>query len=99
MPGTIRPQMGGRATVATLTSGTAVTFTGEGLPLPATVWARPAAGDSITVWYSTDNGANYNVWAAGVITVYAEDVLDSGVTNIRFQRTAGSGTTSTCGVC
>lgn len=99
MPGTIRPQMGGKATVATLVNGNVVTFVGEGMPLPATVWVRPAAGDTVTVSYSTDNGVNYTVWPAGAVTAYAEDILDSGITHLRFQRTAGSGVTSTCGVC
>jgi hypothetical protein len=99
MPGTIRTAMAGRATVVTLVDGDIVTFVGEGMPLPATVWARPAAGDTVAVTYSTDNGVNWQAWPIGPVTAYAQDVLLSGVTHVRFQRTAGTGTTSTCGVC
>lgn len=92
-------KMNGGATVLTLTSGTAQTLSAKGLPLPATVWTRPVAGDTVTISYSTDNGANYQTWPSGAVTSYTEDVLDSGVTHIKFQRTAGAGVTSTCGVC
>lgn len=91
--------MRGAFNITPLPSGTAVAVSMTGAPIPATVWARPGAGDTVTVSYSTDNGANYNTWPGGAVTVYTEDALNSGITHIRFQRTAGSGATSTAGVC
>ena len=91
--------MRGAFNITPLPSGTAVVVSMTGAPIPATVWARPAAGDTVAVTYSTDNGVNWQAWPIGPVTAYAPDVLLSGVTHVRFQRTAGTGTTSTCGVC
>lgn len=91
--------MRGAFDIETLSSGTAVVVSMTGAPIPATVWARPGAGDTVTVSYSTDNQANWNTWPAGAVTAYTEDALLSGITHVRFQRTAGTGTTSTAGVC
>jgi len=91
--------MRGAFNITQLPSGTAVVVPMVAAPLPATIWTRPAVGDTVTVSYSTDNQVNWNTWPAGAVTVYTEDSLLSGVTHVRFQRTAGSGTTSTCGVC
>ena len=91
--------MRGAFNITTLSSGTAVVVSMTGAPIPATIWARPAVGDTVTVSYSTDNGINYNTWPGGAVTAYTEDALLSGITHVRFQRTAGSGTTSAAGVC
>lgn len=91
--------MRGAFNITPLPSGTAVVVSMTGAPIPATVWARPAAGDTVAVTYSTDNGVNWQAWPTGPVTADAQDVLLSGVTHVRFQRTAGTGTTSTCGVC
>lgn len=95
-------QMTGLLHTGTLVDGTAQTIAIHDLPLPLTVWVRPFAGDTVTVSYSTDDGANYQVWpngTAGAVTAYSEDALISGATYIKFQRTAGSGTTSSWGLC
>ena len=84
-------------TPTTLTDGTVVEVPMVGAPLPATVWANPAAGDTVTVSYSLDNGTTYTVIVA--TTVAWEVRFESGITHLKFQRTAGTGTTSTCGVC
>ncbi len=98
-PGSVSDSMRGLFNATTLTSGTAVVVPMRGAPVPATVWARPAAGDTVTVSYSTDNQANWITWPNGAVTAYSQDVLLSGITDLRFQRTAGTGTTSICGVC
>lgn len=88
--------------VQTLVDGTAVVVPMVGAPLPATVWAQPVAGDTVTVSYSRDNGTTYTAWSLGDITSASatkELAFFSGVTHVKFQRTAGAGTTSTCGVC
>jgi hypothetical protein len=95
----VADSMPGLFNATTLTSGTAVVVPMKSAPRPATVWARPVAGDTVTVSYSTDNQANWITWPNGAVTAYSQDVLLSGITHLRFQRTAGSGTTSTCGVC
>lgn len=82
-----------------LPDGTAVDLNMAQSPLPATVWARPGAGDTVTISYSTDGGVSWNVWGPGAVTAYAESIFDSGVTHIRGQRTAGSGAASEYGVC
>lgn len=82
----------------TLANGTPVVVATEGAPIPATVWVVPAAGDTVLVEYSLDSGVSYDNWAKGSVTARANDVLNSGVTHLRFTRTAGAGTTSTYGV-
>lgn len=80
-----------------LVDGTAVVVNMARAPLPALVWVRPAAGDTVAMTYSTDGGVNYN---AGIsATAYTEDKFVAGVTHVKFQRTAGTGTTSTVGIC
>ena len=85
--------------IGTLTDGTARTVDLRGVAQPLSVWVRPVAGDSITVSYSYDLGANWTVWPNGVATVALMDSLVSGITTLQFQRTAGAGVTSTYGVC
>lgn len=71
----------------------------RGAPLPSTVYAKPAPGDTVTIEYSVDDGATYTAWALGGVTVNSDTTFDSGVTHLRGTRTAGSGTTSEFGVC
>lgn len=89
--------MPGMFKTGTLADGNAVTISMFTAPLPCTVWVRPAAGDTVTYSHSCDGGTTYTV--RGAVTAYTEDVLDAGVTHLKFQRTAGSGTTSAYGVC
>lgn len=82
-----------------LADGTAVVKAMSGVEFPSTVWARPASGDTVSVEYSCDGGTTYTAWSAGAVTAYTESVFDAPITHLRFQRTAGSGTTSAYGVC
>lgn len=82
-----------------LTTGDAKIFSMQGAPVPATVWAVVAAGDTITIEISLDGGTTWIAWQKGDITASTYDTLNSGCTHIRFTRSAGSGTTSKCGVC
>lgn len=82
----------------TLPNTTPVVETMEDAPLPCTVWVRPGSGDTVKVEYSVDDGQNYETWAAGSVTAYADDVLLSGVTHIRFTATTAATATSTYGV-
>ncbi len=85
--------------VATLISGTPVIYNMGDMAqgLEPTLWAKPVAGDTITVDYSLNGGT---VWETPwiVTTTNWEDVLVGSVTHIRFTRSAGTGTTSTVGV-
>ena len=101
-PVEVAPNMSGIFASHVLVNGTAVVEPMNGAPLPSTVWANPVAGDTITVSYSLDNGVTYTAWSLGAITsdsATKQLAFFSGVTHIKFQRTAGTGTTSTCGVC
>ena len=80
-----------------LVDGTAVTIEMFGAPVPCTIWTVPAAGDTVTVSYSVDNETTYETIVT--TTVAWEDVIETGITHLKFQRTAGTGTTSTYGVC
>lgn len=91
--------MPGLVLTGTLTDGNAQTVSLRGMPFPLTVWVQPTNGDTITVSYSRDNGASYTTWPAGAVTANSDDALDSGYTHLKFQRTAGSGATSTWGLC
>lgn len=95
--------MRGVSIVETLADDTAFIISMVDQPIPATAWVRLLAADitgttSITVSYSLDNGANY-ITIAVVTTATWEVTFDSGITHLKFQRTAGTGETSTCGVC
>jgi hypothetical protein len=81
-----------------LLNGTPVVMQMVGIPIPTTVWVVPAAGDTVLVEYSMDGGATYENWPNGSVTARSEDSLVSGVTQLRFSRTAGSGVTSTYGI-
>ena len=98
----VAPNMSGIFASHVLVDGVAVVVSMQGASLPSTVWANPVAGDTITVSYSLDDGATYTAWSLGAITSASATkqlAFFSGVTHIKFQRTAGTGTTSTCGVC
>lgn len=87
--------------IGTLTNGNPVIFEIykmlNGFPL--TVWAKPLAGDGITVEYSYNGGASYQPPIVTNTLVDWYDSLLSGVTHIKFTRASGTGTTSTVGVC
>jgi hypothetical protein len=91
--------MGGQAFKGVLVDSTAVVVDAKMLPVPCTVWTVPVSGDTITVSYSLDGGVTYTTWPNGAVTAASNDVLYSGVTHLKFQQTAGSGTTSTYGAC
>lgn len=91
--------MGGKHYLATLVDGVATVFQMLNAPIPATVFANPTAGDTISVSYSLDNGTTYTAWPNGPVTAASSDVLTSGITHLQFQRTAGTNVTSTVGVC
>ena len=78
----------------TLVDGTAAVVVTKQCKLPATVAVYPAGGDTVTVEYSM-NGSTWTAWSFGGVTAAAMDVLDSPVAQMRFTRSAGSGTTST----
>lgn len=82
----------------TLVNGNAVVVPMAGARIGAAVWVVPAAGDTITVSYSLDGGTTYENWPDGPVTVASNDAIAAAVTHIRFQRTAGAGTTSTYGI-
>lgn len=92
-------RMNGAYHIGTLGSGTAVTISLIGAPVPSTLWAIPAAGDTVNMWVSFDNGTNWTEWSKGAVTAAANAALISGATHLKAQRTAGTGTTSTFGVC
>jgi len=97
-------KMNGMVMTGVLADGTAVAHDTKNYPIPCTVWVEPVAGDTVNVWFSRDGGVTYYEWPNGAVTsASAEEekylVLNSGITNLKFQRTAGSGTTSTYGVC
>ena len=87
-----------REMAGVLVNGTAVVVPMSGANLPATVWVVPVAGDTVLVEYSMDGGVTYENWPNGSVTASSKDSLISGVTQLRFTRTAGTGTTSTYGV-
>lgn len=89
--------MSGLLLPVTLTNGGEFLIPTTGMPIPLTVWISPTSGDTITYSHSCDGGNTYTV--RGSVDVYSEDRLVSGVTHLKFQRTAGSGTTSSVGVC
>ena len=88
-----RPTIGGTVFASgTLTDGNDVIVPLAGAPLPCTLAITPAAGDTVSYWYTVD-GTNYVLRAA--VTTYTEERLDSGAVALKITRTAGSGTTST----
>lgn len=92
-------EMQGLVLEGTFLDGVAVVVDMQFKPLPCTIWTVPVAGDSITISYSLDGGVTYTVWPNGIVTAKSSDILLSGITHLKFQRTAGAGVTSTYGVC
>ena len=93
--------MTGLVLTGVLTSGTAVTVSTRNAPLPATVTVKPVAGDTVAVSFSADGGTSFDPWDLGSLTsasAVKSYVFYSGITHLRFQRTAGTGTTSTWSV-
>lgn len=90
--------LSGNQSSGVLADGTAVVVSLAGAVLPLAVWVNPAEGDTVTVEYRIDDDAPWQAWAAGAVTAYADDVLIGPVSDLRFTRTAGSGTTSAYGV-
>ncbi len=83
----------------TLADGTPVVVSfSDGVRIPMTVWVNPAAGDTVRVEYRVDADAPWVAWPKGNATAYTDDSLDSPVSDLRFTRVAGSGTTSAYGV-
>jgi len=80
-----------------LANGEAVVIAMEAIPVPRLVYVVPGAGDTVTVQYSP-NGVDYQAWDNVAVTAYSNAVLNAPVASIKFQRTAGSGTTSKVGV-
>lgn len=91
--------MGGLAHKGVLADDEVVILEMGMYPVPCTVWTVPVSGDTIAVSYSLDGGVTYEAWPNGSVTAASHDVLVSGVTHLKFEQTAGSGTTSTYGVC
>lgn len=86
-----------------LVDGTAVVVSTVGLNLPSTVsvtleTADISASTAITVSYSRNGGAKYTSLAV-VTAAEWEDILESGITHLKFQRTAGTGITGVGGIC
>lgn len=81
-----------------LTSATPAILNVREADIPLTVWVVPASGDTVLVEYSMDNGVTFENWPNGSVVARAKDTLVSGITHLRFSRTAGAGTTSTYGV-
>ena len=87
-----------KVTSGTLVDGTAVILSMARSRPNATVWTVPVAGDTVTVSYSVDGGTTYTTWPKGAVTTASNDTLLGAITHIKFQRTGGSGITSTYGV-
>lgn len=59
-------------------------------------WVKPAAGDTVRVRFKVAEGADWETY--GSYTAFYSDHVVAPVWQLEFQRTSGSGTTSTCGV-
>jgi hypothetical protein len=67
------------------TAAVAETHAMEFMQIPVTLWVRPAAGNTLTVEYSTDNGINFQaVTALTGAAAYAETVVNSGFTHLKI---------------
>ena len=82
----------------TLANGTAVIKSNmNGMQIPFSIGVVPAAGDTVTVSLSFDNGTTYpQSWA---LTAADQIIVSASVTNVKAQRTAGAGTTSVVSIC
>lgn len=59
-------------------------------------WVKPVAGDTVRVRYKVAENADWETH--GSYTSFYSDHIIAPVWQLEFQRTAGSGTTSTAGV-
>ena len=101
----VNPMPVGVTSTRSVTSGTLINGTAVIVPMltanyPATVWVNAVAGDTVAVSYSVDNEVTYTAWPNGSIVGAAtsNDTMNSPITHLKFQRTAGAGVTSTYGV-
>jgi len=83
----------------TLVDGVAIEAPTFEFNIPSTIWAIPRDGDTVNLWVSLDGGTTWEEWSRGAVTAAASDVLTSGITHIKGQRTSGTGIASTFGVC
>lgn len=82
----------------TLASGSPVEISLGGRRPPLTVWVNPAVGDTVRVEYRIDAAAPWTSWENGDVTSYSDIVFSGPISDLRFTRTSGSGTTSKYGV-
>lgn len=67
-------------------------------PVPGTLWVRPNSGNTLTVEYSTDNGANWiPVAELTGATSYREAYVKAGFTHLRITASGTQG--GTWGIC
>jgi hypothetical protein len=82
-----------------LATASAQTWRMAGAPLPATLWVRPGAGETLTISYSTDGGTNYqSLTALTGAAAYTETQVSAGFTNLKITSAPGT-TAGTWGVC
>lgn len=102
----VRPSMTGRNFVSGANLGaTPVVVDMMGAAVPCSVWAKPAAGNTILVEYAVENtavdnpaAATWFPWPSGTVSTATMEILDAPVTALRFTRAAGIGTTNAYGV-
>jgi len=73
-------------------------------PAPLTASVYPEGDATVNVWYSLDGGVTFKEWENGEVTTASTDLekeltFYSGITHLRFQRTAGTSALSTFAVC
>lgn len=89
----------GNQSSGVLADGTAVVVSLTGAVLPLAVWVNPAAGDTVKTEYRVDAVAPWvEITDMSPATSYKDIALDGPVSDLRFTRTAGTGTTSAYGV-
>lgn len=82
-----------------LVNGTAVVVSLIGCVSPVSVWVNPAVGDTVKTEYRVDAAAPWvEITDISPATSYKDCVIDGPVSDLRFTRTAGAGTTSAYGV-
>jgi len=82
-----------------LANGTAVVVSLIGCVFPVSVWVNPAVGDTVKTEYRVDANAPWTeITDMSPATAYKDIALDGPVSDLRFTRTAGTGTTSAYGI-
>jgi hypothetical protein len=62
------------------------------MPIPCTLWVRPAAGNTLTVAYSIDGGLNYqSLTALTGATAYSEIAVSAGISHIKITGSSTGG--------